>query len=482
MKKTIGLLLLGILSVNLNYGQTCDCAGNFEWVKKTFEENDAGFSYVMATKGAQAYASHNQHFAEKVKAEHDLVKCSTLLYEWLTFFRSGHIAIRINEKLLQSGTTQQAKNFDDWESRKVDVPAFEKYLERKQSVDYEGIWASPPYKIGIRKEGKDYIGFIIASEASTWTKGQVKLKITPSGDKDSAVLYLRDHSTQPTDVVELIGKNHLRVGAMSCVRVAPKLEDDELMLRYLKSLYASKPYLEQLSPTTLLLRIPSFKQSAKKDIDSVLATNRAKILSTENLIIDITNGTGGDDDSYAGILPFLYTNPIRAIGVEYLSTKLNNQRMLDFINKPEYGFDDTRKKWARTSYDELTKKPGQFVNLGQEIVGITRMDTIYPFPKNVGIIINNGNGSTDEQFLLDARQSRKVKLFGRTTFGVLDISNMYFVESPGKEFTLGYALSRSMRIPDMTIDGKGIPPDYFLDKSIPEYKWVAFVEDVLNGK
>lgn len=156
--------------------------------------------------------------------------------------------------------------------------------------------------------------------------------------------------------------------------------------------------------------------------------------------------------------------------------------MLDFINKPEYGFDEAGKKGAKESFDKLEQRQGQFVNLNKDEVSILKLDTIYPFPKNVGIIINNENGSTDEQFLLDARQSRKVKLFGNTTFGVLDISNMYYVPSPDKKFQLGYALSRSMRIPGMAIDGKGIPPDFFIDKSIPREAWVTFVDTVLNGR
>ena len=39
--------------------------------------------------------------------------------------------------------------------------------------------------------------------------------------------------------------------------------------------------------------------------------------------------------------------------------------------------------------------------------------------------------------------------------GVLDISNMHFVKSPCGKIELGYCLSKSYRIPEMAIDGKG---------------------------
>jgi len=62
----------------------------------------------------------------------------------------------------------------------------------------------------------------------------------------------------------------------------------------------------------------------------------------------------------------------------------------------------------------------------------------------------------------------------------LDISNMYFVDSPCGDLNLGYSLTRSMRIPDMAIDGKGIQPDFFIHKSVPAYKWIDFVEEILE--
>jgi hypothetical protein len=417
---------------------------------------------------------------EKIKAAKNLPECTELLYEWLTFFRSGHIAIQLNEQTQQPDAVKSEEQFSDWETYTIETEDFKKYLDQKKTSDYEGIWVTEPYKIGIKKESDKYIGFIVESGAETWTKGQIKLKFSTAEDKTNAVFYMRDHSAVESDNVTKTGKNHLQIGNINLSRIYPKIEDEPQYAQYFKSLNASQPYIERLNETTLYFRIPSFGMSYKKSIDSVLSVNKEKILATKNLIIDIQNNGGGSDASYGAITPYLYTNPIRIVGVEFLSTKLNNQRMLDFIDKPEFDFDENRKKWAREAYDKLESKLGQFVNLNEHIVSEDKRNTIYPFPQNIGIIINEANGSAAEQFLFEAKQSKKVKLFGVTTFGVLDISNMYFVESPCKEFQLGYSLSRSMRIPDFTIDEKGIQPDYYLDKSIPQYEWTGFVNKILN--
>jgi hypothetical protein len=388
---------------------------------------------------------------------------------------------KIVEKVIQEADKPKKKLFVPRyiDEREED---FKKYLDKKKTSEYEGIWETQPYKIGIKKEGDKYIGFIIESGAETWTKGQVKLKFSIKNDEANAVLYLRDHSAVESNSLTMMGNNHLQIGDIILSRIYPIIEDEPKYTQYFKALNAEQPYIEKLNETTLYLRIPSFNQSYKSSIDSVLNANKDKMHLTKNLIIDIRDNGGGSDASYSSIIPYLYTNPIRTVGVEFLSTKLNNQRMLDFINKPEYGFDDEDKKWAKNTYDKLESKLGLFVNLNEHIVSENKMDTIYPFPQNVGVIINEANGSTAEQFLLEAKQSKKVKLFGVTTFGVLDISNMYFVESPCKEFQLGYSLSRSMRIPDFTIDEKGIQPDYYLDKSIPQYEWTEYVSKILNGQ
>lgn len=468
-----------ILICNLSIAQNCNCKTNFEWMKKTFEENDAGFQYIIDLKGKEAYQNNNTIILQKVKAIKKTEDCSKVLTEWLTFFRKGHFAIKKidNNSINSQKSIKETKN-ENWETLNVDVQEFEKYLTSKKETDFEGIWETSLYKIGIKKIGDSYLGFIIESGNESWKKGQIKIRLN---DK-KGTFYLRDKNPEDFTSPNLLGINYLQLGNFTLKRLNPKYETEKDIEQYLTLMSIDKPFIEELNKTTLIFRIPSFDGSQRKIIDSVIAINKEKILKTENLIIDLRNNGGGSDSSYNEILPFLYTNPTRGIGVELLSTKLNNQRMLDFINKPEFGFDEEDKKWLKESYDKLEKQLGQFVNLDSTTVSINKFDQIYPYPKNVGIIINKGNGSTAEQFLLAAKQSKKVKLFGTTTFGALDISNMNFVKSPCNEFELGYCLSKSYRIPNMTIDSKGIQPDYYIDESIPKYKWIEYVNGILNEK
>ena len=462
-----------VVAVALVYpisGQTCNCESNLEWVKKTFEENDAGFQYIIDKKGLTAYNIHNQLMLEKIKTTKTSIECAKFLNEWLTFFRSGHIGIR---RLTNETSTQKPETW------KGNISQFEKYISEKSEADYEGIWdISGVLKIGIQKEGANYVGFIIESSADTWKQGMIILKIEQNDNKLKSTLYRRDYSPIENTEPELIGNNHLQIGQQVLKRLKPHFTPDTNIDNYFKSINSPNPYLEELNTTTLYLRIPSFDYEDKSSIDKVLAENKEKILKTENLIIDLRDNGGGADQSFQELLPFLYTNPIRSISAEFLSTPQNNQQFLDYSTDPE--FDEATRKWLKNIYDKLQERLGKFVNPFGEDVSVMRQDVVYEYPKKVGIIINEENASTTEEFLLAAKQSKKVKLFGVTTSGALDVSNMASAESPCKEFILRYCLSRSLRIPGMSIDDIGLQPDFYLDKTIPQYKWVEFVNDTLN--
>lgn len=473
MKKLAFITLLLPLTAMAN---TLDCKSEFEWLKTTFENNDAGFEYAISTKGENSYKSHNTEYLNAVKNSRSVTECHQQLQGWLSFFRDGHIGIGLNldhESL--ENKTSAIHEFNEL--------AFSEYLETKKEENWEGIWTFSGYKLALKKEGNDYNAYVIESSNASWKKGQIKFTIHASGNGTHKVsYYMADHSLRSIDSVSNLDRNHLLLGKnwLTLSRQNAKTKSAPEVSQYVKLMAARQPLFEVLSNKTVLLRIPSFDHSFKKDIDKVIKNNLDTILQTENLIIDIRGNGGGSDVSYEEILPIIYTNPIRTIGLEFLSTTLNNSRMLKFME--DDNFSDEDKAWAKDSYKKLENRLGEFVNLEEDTVTVETFDRVHPLPRNVGVLIDNRNGSTAEQFLLAAKQSQKVKLFGVTTRGVLDISNMHQVQSPSKHYTLYYSLSKSFRIPEMAIDSKGIQPDFYIDASVPVFQWIDHTQKILKTR
>lgn len=478
--------ILFVLLTSFIYGQNCNCSDSYAWLKETFEKNDAGFQYAVDQKGEAAYKKQCELTLEKIKSITDKKLCYEALEEWLRFFRRGHLWLAMlgpDEK--QGATPAESKEkirqqYKNWESYPYNEKEFNTYLSRLKEPGLEGIWVSPPYKIGIRKVNNEYIGFIIEADGVYWSRSQVKFKIKDTSGKLGATYYMQNHSAKEISEVNLLGKNYLLMEFVMLKRIVPEFPPDKELDRSFKFQETNVPLFEKLSEKTCIIRIPSFDGSKKKMIDSVIKVNYKTITSTENFIIDVRNNGGGSDMSFSELIPFIYTDPVRTVGLEYLSTSLNNKRMESFLKEPDLSEED--KKWINSSLEKLNNNLGKFVNLDSSIVSTFTYDSIYTYPKQVGIIINGGCGSTTEQFILTAKQSRKVKLFGTTTFGSLDVSNMYSVKSPCNDLELGYCLSKSFRIPQFTIDGKGLQPDYFLDTSIPNYEWLNFTMKTLEGK
>jgi len=457
-------------------------------MKKTFEESDAGFPHIIDKKGQAAYDTHNQLITEKIKTAKTLTECAGLLYEWLMFFRSGHIGI----ELLTNEIDVSKKNDTTgvYETVKIDISQFVEYLDTKEEAGYEGIWETLEgmYKIGIKKEGEKYIGFIIESSVDKQKSCVVKMKIEPYDDKLKTIFYVQDQSPVESGEPELIGKYYLQAGQFILKRLSPVFPKDTfdlLVERYFKSISFPFAYMEELNEKTLYLRIPSFKIEYKYVIDRMLDDYKEKIWKTDNLIIDLRNNGGGSSVSYSELIPLLYTDPIRATNVEYLSSKLNNRTYFEysFAKRHRCGFylgKDSRRQ-AKIIYIKLIRsKFGKFVTFSGKTFKMIRQDTIYEYPKNVGVIINEGCASATEGFLFVAKQSNKVKLFGVPTCGAFDVGAVNCVESPCKEFRLWYCMARNLCISEYSIDDIGMQPDYYLDENIPQYKWVEFVNEILN--
>ena len=83
-----------------------------------------------------------------------------------------------------------------------------------------------------------------------------------------------------------------------------------------------------------------------------------------------------------------------------------------------------------------------------------RMDTVFPMPRRVAVLVDSGCASSCENFLLRVRQSTKVTTMGTHSAGVGDYGEVRFVWLPGwRRVGLPTNRSRGPRI-----DNVGIAP------------------------
>ena len=136
--------------------------------------------------------------------------------------------------------------------------------------------------------------------------------------------------------------------------------------------------------------------------------------------------------------------------------------------------------WGEDFFEKLNHNIGSFILLYGEKHFTQQWNTVHKKPQQVAVIVNSFCESSTEQFLLAAKQSSKVKIFGTVTAGALDFANMNTVESPCGNYLLHYSMSKDVDIDNFPIDNIGIQPDFYLDDTIPEYQWIDYVTDMLS--
>jgi len=246
------------------------------------------------------------------------------------------------------------------------------------------------------------------------------------------------------------------------------------------------PLAIQLSDNTFYLRITSFDS----DMTERLTKKHWKeITSSPNLIIDIRNNEGGQDNYYSLLSDLIYTQPYESKGVEWYATKNNIEMYEDAIKNG--GIKDGEKGllWTKALIEVMKKNVGKFVihpMMGTD--NTISKDTVYAYPKRVGLIINENNASSAEQFILTAQHSSKVTLFGNSnTAGVLDYSNTISEDLPSKKYKLIFPMTRSRRLPNNPIDNIGIAPNIFIPYPATKQlfdrldQWAYFVQSYLES-
>ena len=471
--KKLKLILLLIVVCQFAICQQSNYTNLFEWMVKTFEENDAGFHYYIEQKGIDNYKKHTESFRQKIIQVRSEQEFLLSMNTWLNFFRKGHIGFTPNISLSNVNNDSIRATYKNEETVNYDIREFEQYISNKNKIHpIEGIWKNVNYTIGIRQSNESnrkYDAFIIQADSIFWVPKQKKAELILVNDSTFDVTYSMGNHLKQKSTSKLFGSNYNFLSMYGTwTKVSPETKYSSKDSLYLNFVTSTKPFLRNLNTKTIYLRIPSFEIKQKGIIDKILFQNDKLIRSTPNLIIDIRNGTGGNDYSASGLIPYYYTNPIRHPGLKYRATELNAKEYEEVYENKSMAY-EMRKHL--NGYFETTK--GAFL--------INSYSPI-KYPNRVAVICNKNNASADEGFLFMVKQSFKVKVFGRPTAGMFDFSNVNSVKSPDNKYVLYLTMSERKEFRDYRVDDIGIQPDIFIDESISDDKWVDFVRHTLESE
>lgn len=491
MKKSTILIIFFAFWFSTSPAQVMNCQSDLDFLFQKIHNDYPGFNDKITAENVVELKILESRFQQNISKFPD--SCYFYLRKYAEFFKDSHLRVRMvgqnSLELTKSPISTYGENID------VEKINLKEFSSATNSI--EGLWKSWRGNILVLKSPKNnsYLG--VALEYSNWDKGQVIYEFKQQND---SILNIIIHSNfQGRKSKTGIASLHL-----SCRFL--EIHDETFFIRATNSevydLASMHTYMPKypngintyfvatiLSDSTFYIRIPSF-MGYKDKIETTFKKYSDEIQRRPNMIIDIRNNGGGLDEEYQKLYEIIYTNPSEGKGVEWYATKGNIKIFEDAIKAGEIRNGEEGIQWTKELITEMKRNIGGFVvhpfnKKSNE--SVNKNDTIYLYPRKVGIIINERNASSAEQFLLAARNSKKVTLFGdRPTAGVLDYSNAVSVNFPSGKYKLTIPMTRSTRLPENPIDNIGIKPDIIIPfpPTVQLFDnldiWVIFVKNYLE--
>ena len=482
MRNLFFVLIFITLTTNIK-SQTVDCVKDFDFLVQKIKVDYPGYSDKVTSKTRQNLNILEQEIRNKIQQYPD--SCGKYLSTYASWFKDNHLRIqRLNSSSVsnnndKSNPLEYSGNLDS--------------IRSSNSDPVEGLWHSFGGDVVIikTKTNNEFIG--VAVSFRRYKKNQIVFSLSNIANNEyNMISYPYYNSSKPK-----AGKASLRLEDKVL-----ELHDDTRFVRKTKSPISDEallysyfpefpngsnifPLATKLTDSTFYLRITSFEDD---EAEVTVKKHWSEITSIPNLIIDIRGNGGGQDNFYQVLADLIYTNPYESKGVEWYATENNIKMYENAIKDGRIKNGEEGIRWTNALLNEMKKNIGGFVihpMMGQDET--VKRDTVFHYPKKVGIIIDDGNASSAEQFLLDAKASTKVLLFGNcNTAGVLDYSNAISEKFPSNKYELTFPMTRSRRLPNHPIDNIGISPDVYIPYPTNHQlfdrldQWVYFVKDYLE--
>lgn len=224
------------------------------------------------------------------------------------------------------------------------------------------------------------------------------------------------------------------------------------------------PYaFQRVNDTTLLLRFDDFENEAP--IHALIHEHEQEIANTENLIVDVRNNAGGSDLSFFPLLDYCFaegdTVDWNSIDAEINYSERNVDTRLALFE--EYLKGDVPAEVREILEGQMTSLRA---NRGKgyyrdENSGVDITINGTQKPEHIYVLSDVECGSAGDSFVEILRNSSKVTVVGRPTYGILDYSNLSFILYDDCQF--GYPTSRRLALDKgIAMGGHGVSVDVYI--------------------
>ncbi len=469
----LALTLFG-QSAAANTGARARDVADFDFIISHVTNNYSGFdTKTIGLRRAELDALTARLREQVANGDDSALRASAL--QWIAWFDDGHL------QLQWAG----AENAPSWRvaPRRLTEQAARQQLAdpTRQGEAIEGIWTiEDRYRLVVLRRDRDgdlFDAVVLSTTAENWRAGDVKAILTRQEDGSFGIRYAAGDRTEIGLTGRLVsGGDVLDVGELGIWR---RSFDNPDQARAAERRWPGDAFmLTRIDAETLYLRLPSFSDSHVDTVRALLEANAGKLASTPYLIIDVRGNGGGSDFVYNPVLPYLYTRPIWQIGVE-VRVSPDNMRLRSEVAERIASASPEAAQTLRSESERMRTATTSFIRRDPP-VDVIRLAGSLPNPARVAVLIDRA-GSSAENFIMDARQSRKVVLMGQeSSAGVIDFGEMMGMTAPSGRFELHWATTRSLRLPNDPVDPDGITPDVRIpgDSDDP----VAFAAEWLRRK
>ncbi|HRE63783.1 MAG TPA: S41 family peptidase [Ferruginibacter sp.] len=459
MKFFLFILITMLFSVKDLKAQPCNCTKALDDVRAYTQKNYAGFADKIKMLGKAAFEKHDQQARANARKIKDALHCANLLDNWLLFFKDNHLYMHYEPDIAWFKNAV----VENISVSSIDTAAL---LKKKYSKP-EGIYSKPDGSLAVavvaqKNATMDYAGYILHSKLPAWKTGDLHFELKKQFNGLYKVIWYNNDHVPYTDQLDFEMGNAI---VWNGWKKETDADDKSYAVHQQQAVIFSEEkewpvFSKEINDSLLYFRIKSFNVKNLPAITAMLEDYKEKLSTTAHLIIDIRGNGGGGDICYRGFKKYLYTQPVISTGADFLATADNIKAYRTSIE--EAGLPEADAKEYLADMDKAEAFAGSYYNMFPDEVDSS--GTRLAKPQKIMILMDEKCASAAEQFLLEARQSKKAILVGQPSRGVLDYANVCEYKMEHYGMSLLYPTSRSRRIDNgQGIENKGIQPHYSID-------------------